>query len=585
MVTLIPTEQLDTQRRTLTWLWAAASLLLGGVLWYKNRRVEQLVLRPLTQISGRMREVEAGQTAVDPTGEAHRFREFAALDDRFLSMAQAIRQREEELAQASKRAQAAAQAKSAFLANMSHEIRTPLSGVIGMTRLARRHERDAGQLGFLAKIEASAQSLLGILNQVLDFSKIEAHQMPVEKIPFQPHALTESVAGWLGAVAKEKGLEWAFACEVGAGEWRLGDELRLKQVLLNLLDNAIKFTASGRITLSVTEPAPDRLRFAVRDTGEGLSPAQQVKVFEPFMQGDVSTTRRHGGTGLGLAISRELVELMDGCLEVQSEPGRGSVFRFEIAAPACAPPAEAPVRLRLRSAPDLSGRRVLVVDDSEINREIVEGMLEDTGAEIVTAGGGREAVEKFREQPCDFVLMDVQMPVMDGREATREIRAIDPDVPVVALSASALPEDVERSLEAGMNQHLLKPLEQDELYDLLARSLEPPAGARAPASTDDEATRGLEQGLMRRWRRLFAEEFVDAVAATRLDLAQGHHDAALRRLHKLRGSASALGYTEVNAMAQDLTKSILTGGAVESGLQALEVPLEAALQTGRVISR
>jgi len=578
MVTLIPTGQIDMQRQALVWFWAAASLLLGGVLWYKNRRVEQLVLRPLTRLSGQMREVEAGQTAVDPAGEAHRFREFAALEDRFRSMAQAIREREEELAEASERAQAAARAKSSFLANMSHEIRTPLSGVIGMTGLARRHEKDEGSRGLLGKIEASARSLLAILNQVLDFSKIEAGHMPVEKAPYQPHALVESMAGWCEAAAQDKGLAWSFTCEVAPGDWRLGDELRLKQVLLNLLDNAIKFTASGGVTLTVTEPVPGRLRCAVRDTGEGLSPAQQVRVFEPFMQSDVSTTRRHGGTGLGLTISRELVELMDGRLEVQSEKGWGSLFHFEIAAPRCAAPAEVVSAPRTRAVPDWSGRRVLVVDDSEINREIVEGMLEGTGAEIVTAGGGREAVEKFRERRCDFVLMDVQMPVMDGREATREIRTIDPEVPVVALSASALPEDVERSLAAGMNQHLLKPLEQAALYDLLDRYLGAdevrPPRRRIPAKLN-----GIEPALYDRLWEIFVREFSGVVAVTRRDLAAGDREAAARRLHKLHGSAGALGQVGIAELAK------LGQERVKAGRDAGEVleKLEGELAEGGVI--
>ena len=568
MVTLVPMEELDLQRNALVWFWAAASLLLGGVLWFKNRRIEQLVLRPLMRLSRQMREVETGQTAVAPDGAANRFREFAALDDRFRSMAQAIRQREEELAEASERAQAAAQAKSVFLANISHEIRTPLSGVIGMTGLARRGEKDERQRGFLAKIEASARSLLGILNQVLDFSKIEAGQMPVEQIPFQPHALVESVAGWLEVAAREKGLEWTSTCEVGAEAWHRGDELRLKQVLLNLLDNAIKFTGAGGVTLAVTEPSPGRLRFAVRDTGVGLDAAQQRRVFEPFTQGDPSTTRRLGGTGLGLAISRELVELMGGRLEVQSVPEQGSEFHFEIPAPACAAPADQPAVRAARSVPDLSGRRVMVVDDSVINREIIEGMLEDTGAEVVTASGGREAVEQFRQHPCDFVLMDVQMPVMDGREAAREIRALDPRVPVVALSASALPEDVERSHEAGMNQHLLKPLEQDDLYGLLGRYLG--AGAPQPKRHIPAKLNGIDPALYERLLGLFVREFADAVVVTRGDLAAGDREAAARRLHKLCGSAGALGQTGLSESAQAAQRRIVSGAEPGEALNRLE---------------
>jgi len=565
LVTLIPTAQLDIQRNALIAFWVAASVLLGAGLFYKNRKVDRLVLRPLSRLSARMREVETGAPLPEEVEESHRFREFGALEDRFRSMARAIRIRERELGEASGRAEAATRAKSAFLANMSHEIRTPLSGIIGLTGLALRDGKDPGARGYLAKIESSARSLLGILNEILDLSKIEARQMRVERLPFRPRLVAESVAALMEAPAREKGLVLSLDGQPSGDEWRTGDELRLKQVLLNLVSNAVKFTEAGTVKLSVGTPSAGRLRFEVCDTGPGLTPEQQEKVFQPFRQADDSTTRRFGGTGLGLTISGELVKLMGGRLEVRSEPGRGSVFFFEIDAPACAAPAGAdpagPVE-----PPDWSGRRVMVADDSAINREIIAGLLGARGAAVIMAANGREAVEKFREQPCDFVFMDVQMPVMDGREAARRIRALDARVPIIALSASAFPEDIEKSRAAGLNEHLLKPLEETQLHELARRYLAP-CGRAWPVPA------GVDPALYRRLLGLFAQEFGDVMEKTRRDLASGNPASAARRLHKLSGSAGALGASRLSRAARELHHLAKQGALPPDRLAEVEAPL------------
>jgi signal transduction histidine kinase/DNA-binding NarL/FixJ family response regulator len=570
LVTFIPTAQFDIQRQALIAFWAAATVLLGGVLLYKNRKVEQSVLRPLSQLSEKMREVEAGDTVPVESEEGHRFREFGAIEERFRSMAQAIRVREGALAEASVRARQAAEAKSAFLANMSHEIRTPLGGVIGLNRLALHHAPDERLRGYLTKIDTAAQSLLAILNQILDFSKIEAGQIRVERRPFQPAQVVRSVAGLMEAPARAKGLILTAECEPVAGDWRLGDELRLKQVLLNLLSNAVKFTDDGVVMLVVAEAGPGRLRCEVRDTGVGLTPAQQEKIFQPFVQADESTTRRHGGTGLGLPISKELVELMGGKLTVRSAPGEGSAFVFELAAPPCEAPVEEPSPAAAPTRPDLSGRCVLVADDSAINREILVALFERTGARIVTAADGCEAVETFRRERCDLVLLDVQMPVMDGHEAARQIRALDAGVPIIAVSASAFPEDVARSRAAGMNEHLLKPLEEAPLDQLLRQYL----AAERPGGTVPE---GIDPALYRRWRKLFAEEFGDVIEHTQGDLAAGHHEDAARRMHKLSGSAGALGAAELSRSARELQQLARQGVLPPEKLAEVEAELSAFL--------
>ncbi len=581
IVTLIPTELLDIQRRALVLFWAAATIVLGLFLWFKNRRLQQSLLRPLSALAEKMRDVESGHRVLDEPLEPQRFREFSDINERFRSMAGAIHERERELAEATAEARAAAQTKSAFLANMSHEIRTPLAGVIGMTGLARRHDEGGRLASYLVKIESSARSLLGILNQILDFSKIEAGKMTPEHLAFCPAAVAADAVALMEPVAREKGLSLTFERDPGADDWRRGDKLRFEQVLLNLLSNAIKFTPTGSVTLAVQAVGGRRLHCEVRDTGPGLTPDEQVKIFEPFAQADSSTTRRHGGTGLGLSISKELVALMGGQLKVDSVPGRGSCFCFEIEAPICAAPELTPPdQPRSVHRPDLSGHRVLVVDDSIVNREILEALVVGTGAEVIVASDGQEAVEKFRRQRCDLVLMDVQMPVMDGREAARLIRALDARVPMIALSASAFTEDMEKSREAGLNEHLLKPLEEEQFYDLAYKYLVTPAGATGAARGGERSVPdGIDPVLYGRWLRIFAGEFRDSVDLTRHDLSVGKRDSAARRMHKLSGSAGALGATAVSEFAREVENLIKNDALPPDRLKDLEVELVRFLAT------
>jgi signal transduction histidine kinase/CheY-like chemotaxis protein/HPt (histidine-containing phosphotransfer) domain-containing protein len=583
LVTFIPTGLLDIQRRALALFWAAATVALGLFLWFKNRRLQGSLLGPLSRLTAQMRDIEAGRRGADEPSEPARFREFADIDQRFRSMAHAVLIRERELADASQRAQESAQAKSTFLANMSHEIRTPLAGVIGMTELAQQHDEGGRLAGYLGKIESSARSLLGILNQILDFSKIEAGKMTLEQTAFQPAAVAADAAGLMEPAAREKGLRLVVETGLAPDEWCRGDKLRLEQVLLNLLSNAIKFTPAGSVTLIVQPVGKTRLCCEVRDTGPGLDADAQRKIFEPFAQGDSSTTRRHGGTGLGLAISKELVALMGGHLAVKSAPGRGSCFHFEIEAPKSgAPTAPAPEQKHPAARPDLSGRRVLVVDDSVVNREILEALVAATGAEVVTASDGREAVEAFRRAPCDLVFMDVSMPVMDGREAAREIRALDARVPLIALSASAFPEDMEKSQAAGLTEHLLKPLEEEQLYGL-ARKYLPPASATegAAGSRVPSVPEGIDPSLYRRWLGMFAEEFGNVIAQTREDLAAGDRTVAARRLHKLSGSAGVLGAMVVSHAAREAWNLVQRDALAPEQLAALEVELSAFLTACR----
>jgi CheY-like chemotaxis protein len=316
----------------------------------------------------------------------------------------------------------------------------------------------------------SASSLLVLLIDILDFSKLEAGKLAVERAPFRLAELVESASTLVVGRTQAKGLALRVDLAPGLPEWVEGDALRIKQVLVNLLGNAIKFTERGSVQLSVAQEG-ERVAFHVTDTGIGISQEQLSHLFRPFEQADGSTTRRFGGTGLGLAISHNLAQLMGGEIVVQSQPGEGSVFTLRLPLAAVAAP---DVVLPADAAPGrrLAGLRVLAAEDNEVNRMVLQGQLELEGAQVVFATNGQEAVDAVAQSgPAAFhaVLMDVQMPVMDGLEATRRIRALTPLLPVIGLTAHALVEERERCLAAGMVEHVAKPVELDALVAALRR--------------------------------------------------------------------------------------------------------------------
>ena len=385
-------------------------------------------------------------------------------------------------------------ARSNFLNRMSHEIRTPMNAIIGLTEVILGTELTLQQQDYLGKVKFAGHALMGLLDDVLDLSKIEAGKLQMESIPFNLPELLNGTAAVLSGLVEAKGLSLQLSCTPEVPLQLLGDPKRLRQVLTNLISNASKFTEKGDIVVSVSlasvPPEPLKLRFSVRDTGLGMTAAQLACLFQPFVQTDASISRKFGGTGLGLSISRELVELMGGRIWAQSEPGRGSTFSFELPfAPLAASgntqaPPDGFVSSGQQDVEDtalvsIRGARILLVEDNAVNRLVAVALLERVGCLVDVAQHGQEALARLAQGAYHCVLMDLEMPVMDGYEATAHIRA-NPDwtsLPVLAMSASVMAEDRARAAQAGVNGHIAKPVLIDELFAALRQCL--PASQRS----------------------------------------------------------------------------------------------------------
>ena len=437
----------------------------------------------------------------------------------------AERQRmEDAMRQALVAAQQLAQAKSAFLANMSHEIRTPLNAVLGLARIGARDSAGREAETTFTRILDAGTHLLGVINDILDISKIEAGKIGLESRPFLLAAVIEHAGGFIADVARQKGLVYEATVSEDLPEWVSGDIQRLRQILINLLSNAVKFTEHGEVLLRVAREGED-IYFKVTDTGIGMSEEQLARLFRPFEQVDSSTTRKYGGTGLGLAISRDLARMMGGEITVESAPGAGSTFTLHLPLPKTVPvlPDLLPVKGNVAR---LSGLRLLAAEDMEVNRLILEDLLVGEGAQLVLAENGRQAVERLEEagvSAFDAVLMDVQMPVMDGYEATRCIRALAPALPVIGLTAHALADERDKCLAAGMVEHVTKPIDTDVLVAAILRHARRPVwGNRKEAAGEPlavPATAMTAADAIIDWAKLEARfngkrDFVDRLANT-----------------------------------------------------------------------
>jgi PAS domain S-box-containing protein len=537
-----------------------------------------------------------------------------ALGSRFFVFVNEITERkqvENELHRAKEMAIAASQAKSEFLANMSHEIRTPMNAIIGMTHLIQGTELSEKQKNYLGKIENSARWLLYIINDILDFSKIEASKLKLERETFKLGDVFNNLINMLELKAQQKGIELVVSDNPCiTGQYFMGDSFRLGQVLINLVNNAIKFTEKGRVVVSVAAEKLGgqtmQLRFLVQDTGVGMTAVEISNLFQAFSQVDTSITRKYGGSGLGLAISKQLVEMMKGRIWVESEAGQGSAFTFTVELGMAEPPLRPVDRLSTENSTELSGglsgKKILLVEDNEINRELMLDLLAEFGITVEIAENGRKGVQKVFSQEFDLVMMDIQMPEMDGLTATRLIRADErfSQLPIIAMTANAMTGDKENSLAAGMNDHITKPILPAKLTAVLLHWLagktsqksvfepirqvpvQPDAGACVPAFDIATALLRLKNNtqLLHKLLLIFRTQYTDTMPTLKSLIQEGRHEEAKRLLHTLKGVAYNLEAVELAKAADTVEQAFFDVDSPEMRvfIEDLDKALTSALQ-------
>ncbi len=568
--------------------------------------IRKFILKPLEVITQAVQRITNGDYSFH-LNATHWLQELSQLASTFNTMASVIsteienRERNKlELEKAKETAEDATRTKSIFLANMSHEIRTPMNAIIGMSYLALQTDLNPKQKEFIEQVNIAAKSLLGIINDILDFSKIEAGKMVIESTPFQLRQLLNELIAMHKVQSNSKNIELIFDThDIILNEdapYIISDRLRLSQIVNNLLSNAIKFTSSGSVKLDVTSSklASNQINLCinVQDSGIGMSEEQLKKLFQEFTQMDDSTSRKYGGTGLGLAISKNLARLMGGDLTATSIESQGSTFTLKLSLPVTTEIEKEQLETAQPKASDhsiLNGIRLLLVEDNLMNQKLAIELLKDKGIDIIIANNGQEAVDTIFNNQADFfdiILMDIQMPVMNGHEATMKIRENPKyqSLPIIAMTASVLSEEINQYIQEGMQDHIGKPIEPDELFETVAkyarhRSLEQTIEIQ-PESKNDITISGLDTNkglkyaankkeLYMQVLQEFVLQFEHFEEQIKTLLQRDDMDTAQRVTHTLKGMLGSIGDTHLHPKAAQL-ESYFKDKDVQSALKSLD---------------